>query len=137
MELVKLGVPLVFLSRLTANVICEVYCLSISRLLAKGAIDKIPVSVPRCCANNLKNSLINFLAISSDSKHFLLFQNKSTPPGQGGPPNLFSPQILFFCDLKPHAKFQNPTITPSGRKVSVGEERERKKEKKTPLIVDT
>ena len=29
-----------------------------------------------------------------------------------------SPQILFFCDAKPHAKFLNPMITPSGRKVT-------------------
>ena len=48
MELVKLGVPLAFLSRLTANVVCDVYYLSISKLLAKGAIDKLPISVPRC-----------------------------------------------------------------------------------------
>ena len=53
----------------------------------------------------------------------------------GGPPNYFPPQILFFCDLRPHAKFQNPTITPSGRKVMAGE-RKREREK-TPLIVDT
>ena len=30
-------------------------------------------------------------------------------------------QILFFWDLKPHAKFQNPRTTPSGRKVTWGE----------------
>ena len=29
----------------------------------------------------------------------------------------------FLCDLKPHSKFQKPTITPSGRKVSEAEER--------------
>ena len=37
-----------------------------------------------------------------------------------------TPPLIFFCDLKPHAKFQNPTITPSGRKVSVGEEEREK-----------
>ena len=31
--------------------------------------------------------------------------------------NLFLPQILFFGDLKLHAKFPNPSTTPSGRKV--------------------
>ena len=42
-------------------------------------------------------------------------------------PRIFvSPQILFFCELKPHAKFPNPTITPSGRKVTRRRERERK-----------
>ena len=43
--------------------------------------------------------LINFLAISGQSKHFSFFQKKnkkSTPRGQGGPPNFCSPQILFF-----------------------------------------
>jgi hypothetical protein len=38
-----------------------------------------------------------------------------------GPPRgvsiFFLTQILFFCDLEPHAKFRNPMITPSGRKV--------------------
>ena len=27
------------------------------------------------------------------------------------------PRIFFFCDLKPHTKFQKPTKTTSGRKV--------------------
>ena len=35
--------------------------------------------------------------------------------------------------LKPHAKFWNPAITPSGRKVTQAEE----EREKTPLIVDT
>ena len=38
------------------------------------------------------------------------------PVLQGSPPNLFHPKCYFLCDLKPHAKFQKPTITPSGRK---------------------
>ena len=42
------------------------------------------------------------------------------------------PRILFFCELKPHAKFKNPTITPSERKVT-----RQKEERKTKLIVDT
>jgi hypothetical protein len=45
-----------------------------------------------------------------------------------GSPNLFSPQILFFCDFKPLNKFQNTTITPSGRKVA-RQKREREKRK--------
>ena len=52
-----------------------------------------------------------------------------------GPPNFFLPQIYFFCEFKTHGKLRNPTITPSWRKVSVGEGK--KKEKITPLIVDT
>jgi hypothetical protein len=35
----------------------------------------------------------------------------------------------------PHAKFQNPTIIPSVRKVT--QRREEREEKITPLIVDT
>jgi hypothetical protein len=34
---------------------------------------------------------------------------------------------IFFCDLKPHANFQNPTITPPGRKVTMREKDTRKK----------
>jgi hypothetical protein len=45
-------------------------------------------------------------------------------PGLGTPGEIFHPKSYFWCDLKPHAKIQNPTITPSGRKVS---EAERKK----------
>jgi hypothetical protein len=65
----------------------------------------------------------------------LFFSKKKTkkndPLGAAPPPNLifFLPQILFFCDLKPNAKFQNLKITPSGRKVTLAERR-RKKEKR-------
>ena len=51
---------------------------------------------------------------------------------QLGPPNCFSPQILFFCELKPHAKFQNLKITPSVRKVCEAEEERRKSEHLVP-----
>ena len=49
--------------------------------------------------------------------------------------NLYS-KSYFFCDLKPHAKFGNPTITPTRRKVTISEEREkeRKKEKKKNAV---
>ena len=33
------------------------------------------------------------------------------------PQIIFHPKSHFFCELKSHAKFQNPKITPSGRKV--------------------
>ena len=39
---------------------------------------------------------------------------------------LFHPKSYFLCDLKPHAKFWNPTITPSGRGVC-GKEKKNKK----------
>ena len=44
-----------------------------------------------------------------------------------------SPQI-FFGELKPHAKFQNPTITSSGRKVIAAERR--KKEKQAQMCAE-
>ena len=64
-----------------------------------------------------------------------IFSPKQLTPQRavGVPQILFEPKSYFIFDLKPHAKFWNPTITPSWRKVSVGEEKE---EKKTPLIVD-
>ena len=69
---------------------------------------------------NLNNFRINFLAISGDSKHFSFLQKKS----KNCPPIFFFiTNLLIFCDLKPHAKFQKPKITPSGRKASVGEEK--------------
>ena len=40
---------------------------------------------------------------------------KNCPPA-GGLPFCLSHQILFFCELKPYAKFQNPMITPFVRK---------------------
>jgi hypothetical protein len=40
--------------------------------------------------------------------------------------NMFpTPNLIFFCDLKPHTKFQNPRITPSVRKVMQAERREK------------
>jgi hypothetical protein len=53
---------------------------------------------------------------------------KIDPPGGRVVPPILLPKILFFSDLKPHAKFQKPKITPSGRKVKE-EEEERKKAK--------
>jgi hypothetical protein len=52
------------------------------------------------------------------------------------PEFVFTQNLIFLCELKPHAKFWNPTISPSGRKVTAAE-REREEEKKTALIVDS
>jgi hypothetical protein len=53
------------------------------------------------------------------------------PPGGGvGPPNFVHLKSYFICDLKSHAKFYNTTITPSGRKVSEAEERNREEREK-------
>ena len=57
--------------------------------------------------------------------------------GKGGPTNFVSHHFYFFCDLKPHTKFQNHTITSSGRKVTRAERERKRKEEKTPLIVVT
>ena len=52
--------------------------------------------------------------------------------------NVLQQQKSTQVELKHHAKFQNPKITPSGRKVTQErEERKKKERKKTPLIVDT
>jgi ribosomal protein L34 len=72
-------------------------------------------------------------------RHFWGFKglkkyNKSTTRGaRGVPPILFNPKSYLIFDLKPHTKFRNPMITPSGRKVMAGE----REKKKTLLIVDT
>ena len=60
---------------------------------------------------------------------------KLTPREQGGFSQFDLPQLLFLCELKPHAKFQEPMITPSGRKVNkagrkVNKAERKKKEKK-------
>ena len=56
----------------------------------------------------VKNMLINFLAISGDSKHFLFFSEKkrtNRPLEAGCGPQIFVyPKSYFFCDFKPHAK---------------------------------
>jgi hypothetical protein len=49
----------------------------------------------------------------------------------GGSAKYYFTPNLFFCGLRPHAKFQNPRTTPSGRKPK------RRKEKKTPFPMDT
>jgi hypothetical protein len=38
----------------------------------------------------------------------------------------FTPKLIFFFFLKPHIKFQNPTITPSGGKVTRQKEKEKR-----------
>jgi hypothetical protein len=62
-----------------------------------------------------------FLDISSDSKHFSF---SFLLPGGRGPLICVSPKS--FCDIKPHAKFHNPTVTPSVRKVIKPRERKRR-----------
>jgi hypothetical protein len=49
------------------------------------------------------------------------------------PQNILYPKSYLFCELKPHAQFWNPTITPSGRK----ETRQRERKRNSPFIVDT
>ena len=44
-----------------------------------------------------------------------------------------NPKYVFLGDLKPHAKFQNPMITPSGRKVSEAEERKKVRKRKNAV----
>jgi hypothetical protein len=46
---------------------------------------------------------------------------KKGPPGGWAQICFSSSKSYFFGDLKPHAKFRNPTISSSGRKVCGGE----------------
>ena len=51
-------------------------------------------------ATILTKFLINFLAISGNSKHFLFFPTKKIDPlGGGGPPQYFfwTPNLIFLC----------------------------------------
>jgi hypothetical protein len=75
---------------------------------------------PRRRERKLRNVPINFLAISRDSKQFSSFPKKILKN---------RPKI----DLKPNAKFRNPTITP-GRKVTTSERKRKERKRK---IVDT
>jgi hypothetical protein len=72
------------------------------------------------CGIHMKFSQAPIGALAPGSVHA---RSYSHPPintkCQGGGANL-------FCGLKPHAKFGKPTITPSGRKVTQGEEEEEK-----------
>ena len=56
---------------------------------------------------------------------------KKGPQGATGGPKFIYPKSYFFCDLELHAKFQNPSTTPSGRKVW-GTERKKKRKKNNP-----
>jgi hypothetical protein len=81
-----------------------------------------------------------FLPFQAIISTFLFFRKKppkkATPGGTGGSPKFcFTPNPIFVCDLKPHAKFQNPRITHSGRKVT-GMEREKKERKKNASRLD-
>jgi hypothetical protein len=64
---------------------------------------------------------------------FRFFPEKNPPknrtPGQVVLQILCTSNLIFWCELKPHAKFRNPTITPSGRKVTQAEERKKKEVK--------
>ena len=96
--------------------------------------DRNKIMQPKTFKNKRVVAPLRVTLFQAILRTFVFFRKnpkKSTPGGQGGPPNLFYPKPYFLCDLNPHSKIRNPTITPSGRKVSGGEE------KKTPLIVDT
>jgi hypothetical protein len=61
--------------------------------------------------------------ISEIFSPFHAILSKSPPRGAGGPPNFIYHKSYFVCDLMPHAKFRNHTITPSGRKLTRRKER--------------
>ena len=66
-------------------------------------------------------SWIDYLFIQIPSFHY----NCNCVAGWGPAIFSLSPQILFFGDLKPHAIFQDPMITPSVRKVTQAEKKRR------------
>jgi hypothetical protein len=71
-------------------------------------------------------NLKKFLPISGVSKHFCFCFPKK--PKKSTPRRILFPlKSYIFCELKPHATFWNPTITPSGRKVTGAERRRRRK----------
>jgi hypothetical protein len=79
-------------------------------------------------STNLKKFPINCHAILS--LFFLKTPPKQlTPQGPGGVTQFLSSHTksYLFCALKPHAKFGNPTITPSGGKLTTSKEREKDK----------
>ena len=57
---------------------------------------------------NSKNFWSIFSPFQQILSTFRVFTKKKSKSGQGCPQNLFSPQFLFLCALKPHEKFQNP-----------------------------
>ena len=63
-----------------------------------------------------QKKLVRFFTISGISKNFSFKKKKKLSPKF-----VFTPNLIFFCDLKPHAKYHNPTIAPSRRKVSEAE----------------
>ena len=69
---------------------------------------------------NLDNFLINFIAISGDSRLFSFLSSKKLL--KRGAPNLFSTPNLIFLWVKTSWKFQNPRTTTYGRKVTQSEE---------------
>ena len=60
-------------------------------------------------------------------------KRKSPPRREGGPPNVVHLTSYSFSELKPHAKFQNPRTTSSGRKVKQGE-RKKEREKRNNAV---
>ena len=70
----------------------------------------------------LRSIFLPFQAILSTFCFFQTNLGNRPPWGQGGPPIcFFTPNLIFLCDLKPHAEFGNLTITPSDRKVTTSE----------------
>ena len=50
-ELGNMGVPHVFLSKLSCNILEEVFCMTSSQLLGHGAIERLPILVNKCYAH--------------------------------------------------------------------------------------
>ena len=69
-----------------------------------------------------------------DKIEYCYYEGGVTHIGYDRIPSWLKIKSYSFCELKPHAKFQNPRTTPSWRKVTQGEreierERERMRQK--------
>jgi hypothetical protein len=81
--------------------------------------------------------LINFLAISGNSKNFSFFLKKTKkidPPGAGGVPQFFVvPQFLFFSWLKAPCKISEPYDNSFWEKSNPAERKKEETKRKFPL----
>ena len=62
------------------------------------------------------------------SQHTAIKLGTPQPP-TSGTPKFVGIQILFVCDLKPYERFENPTKTPSGGKVTTSDQKKERKRK--------
>ena len=65
----------------------------------------------------IPNVKVKLKAMLKIKPQFPLLPMGVLAPGSAHASPSSHPKSYFLCDSKPHAKFQNPTITPSDRKI--------------------